>query len=344
MPELDPSEDRALALAKRPFVDRDFSFSLVGSVAFHGLFLLASWWMPPSASGLSIDMNDEERRYARYLIEAAAMEPPPPEFLEGDDGGSDPGGKPAPGEEGKAGKVDAPTAVKRRVVQGQSKVDSGSLVNAQNAAQAGILGMLPSGQSESSVFSDLPDGTAAQDFLAALHGRELGASSGFGGLGLRDKGRGGGGPPDGTIGLDRLGTVGDGPGGRGGDGPYGRGVGDVGARRGSRVPVATHGVASVVGSLSKEVIRRTIHQHLAEIRFCYEEGRRAMPELSGRVTVGFVITPSGSVQASRIAHSDLGSPKTEQCIAEALRRWSFPEPENGGVVSVTYPFVLQAAD
>lgn len=344
MPELDPSEDRALALAKRPFVDRDFSFSLVGSVAFHGLFLLASWWMPPTASGLSIDMNDEERRYARYLIEAAAMEPPPPDFLKGDDGGSDPGGKAAPGDEGKAGKPDAPTAIKRRATQGHGKVDAGSSVNAQIAAQAGILGMLPSGLPASSVFSDVPDGTAVRDFLGVLYGDEPGESEGIFGLSLRGTGRMGGGPADGTIGVGHLGTVGVGPGGRGGDGPYGRGVGDLGGKRRPRAPVATHGVASIVGSLSKEVIRRVIRQHLAEIRFCYEEGRRAMPELSGRVTVGFVIAPSGTVQTSSIAQSDLGSAKTEQCIAEALRRWSFPAPENGGVVSVTYPFVLQVAE
>jgi hypothetical protein len=31
------------------------------------------------------------------------------------------------------------------------------------------------------------------------------------------------------------------------------------------------------------------------------------------------------------------------CIAQATRRWVFPAPEGAGIVSVTYPFVLQHA-
>ena len=100
----------------------------------------------------------------------------------------------------------------------------------------------------------------------------------------------------------------------------------------------------VAGGLSKETIRRTIYPHLAEIRFCYEQGRSAQPELAGRVTVGFLIAPSGAVQSARIAHSDLASSVTEQCIQNAVRRWAFPQPENGGLVSVTYPFLLPASE
>ena len=46
MSEMDPSVVRELRQAKRGFVDRDFSFSLLGSLLFHGLFLLASLLMP----------------------------------------------------------------------------------------------------------------------------------------------------------------------------------------------------------------------------------------------------------------------------------------------------------
>lgn len=37
----------------------------------------------------------------------------------------------------------------------------------------------------------------------------------------------------------------------------------------------------------------------------------------------------------------LGNVRTEQCIVAAVRRWSFPAPDGGGVVIVTYPFALQ---
>ena len=98
------------------------------------------------------------------------------------------------------------------------------------------------------------------------------------------------------------------------------------------------------GSLSKEVIRRVIQRHLNEVRFCYEQALSAQPDLSGRVQVQFVITPSGVVQAASVQNSSLGAARAEQCIAQAVRRWTFPAPDGGGVVIVSYPFVLQAAD
>jgi outer membrane biosynthesis protein TonB len=96
----------------------------------------------------------------------------------------------------------------------------------------------------------------------------------------------------------------------------------------------------VVGSLSKEVIRREIGRHINEIRFCYTQALTARPELQGRVAVRFAISPSGAVVQALIASSDLGHPLAEQCIAHVVARMNFPAPQ-GGLVVVTYPFVLQ---
>jgi TonB family protein len=76
-----------------------------------------------------------------------------------------------------------------------------------------------------------------------------------------------------------------------------------------------------------------------EVRFCYEKQLNARPDLQGRVTIKFMIAPTGEVRAAAVDSSDLGDPKVEQCIASALRRWVFPAPE-GGVVVVSYPFLL----
>ena len=46
--------------------------------------------------------------------------------------------------------------------------------------------------------------------------------------------------------------------------------------------------------------------------------------------------------ASIVQSSTLGNPGVEQCIAGAVRRWEFPKPQ-GGIVVVTYPFVLKSA-
>jgi TonB family protein len=97
----------------------------------------------------------------------------------------------------------------------------------------------------------------------------------------------------------------------------------------------------VRGSLSKEVIRRTIQRHANEVRFCYEQGLAQRPDLAGRVDLQFVIAPSGAVQAAEVASSTLQEARTEDCIRKAVRRFAFPAPDGGGVVIVRYPFVFQ---
>lgn len=341
MPELYPSVDRELVLARHPFVDRDFSFSLLGSLLFHLLFLLASALMPPTASGLSMDMDREDQRYARYLLERD--EDAAPAFM-GAGESSKSGGKSAAGEEGKAGTTNESKTPRKRASKGEQKTGLPPKAEPGSVARVGILGVLAGALPKDAGSPFDPEHTGGEDaqvFLGRLYGQELGASDGLGGLRLRNAGRGGGGDPNGTIGLDRLGTLGDGP---GGDGGYGRAVGGFARRGNGTRPPPTSGPIVIAGGLSKETIRRTIYPRLAEIRFCYERGRRQRPDLAGRVTVGFLIAPSGVVQSATIAHSDLGSDETERCIQEAVRRWSFPQPEGGGLVSVTYPFMLQAIE
>ena len=107
-------------------------------------------------------------------------------------------------------------------------------------------------------------------------------------------------------------------------------------------PEVVPGTAEVRGSLDKELIRRIIRRHINEVKFCYERELTRNAGMEGRVMVNFTIGPTGAVVASIVQSSTLGNPTVEQCIAGALRRWEFPRPQ-GGIVVVTYPFVLKAA-
>ena len=179
------------------------------------------------------------------------------------------------------------------------------------------------------------------DALGALAGDDQsGGDFGFGGLGLRGTGRGGGGSGEGTIGLGNLGNIGHGGGGGEGSG-YGRGAE---SERSSSVPRVAGGRADVAGSLSADVIRRVVQRHVNEVRFCYEQQLMTQPELAGTVTVAFVIAPTGAVQSASVASTTLGSPAAESCIAQAVRRWTFPAPEGGGIVAVRYPFTLETPE
>jgi TonB family protein len=100
----------------------------------------------------------------------------------------------------------------------------------------------------------------------------------------------------------------------------------------------------VRGSLSREVIRRVIRRHINEVRFCYEQELTARPDLAGRVTVSFIIAATGAVQTASVASSTLSNARVEQCIVTAVRRWTFPAPDGGGIVGVNYPFVLDSSE
>jgi TonB family protein len=154
-------------------------------------------------------------------------------------------------------------------------------------------------------------------------------------------GSGGGGTGEGTIGLGNLGTIGKGGGGGNGSG-YGRGAGGLGGRR-AHAPDVIPGTANVRGSLDKEIIRRIIRRHINEVKFCYEQELTKKPNLGGRIMVQFTIAASGQVIASVLQNSTMGSAKVENCTVQAVRRWEFPKPLGGGIVIVSYPFVLTPA-
>lgn len=91
-----------------------------------------------------------------------------------------------------------------------------------------------------------------------------------------------------------------------------------------------------------EPVRRVVRRHLNEIRFCYEQQLERHPLLEGRAVVRFEIEADGTVvQAHATASMTVGSgrvsvPSFETCLANAFRRWSFPN--NLGPLEVTYPF------
>jgi TonB family protein len=177
--------------------------------------------------------------------------------------------------------------------------------------------------------------------LGGLIGNQIGESYGVGGLGMVGAGVGGGGTGEGTIGLGNLGTIGKGGGGAptaNGSG-YGRGAGGLGGRR-AQAPEVIPGQANVRGSLDKEIIRRIIRRHLNEVKYCYEQELAKDPTLRGRVQVQFTIAASGAVIASVLQNSTLGNARVENCTVQAVRRWEFPYPLGGGIVIVSYPFVM----
>ena len=323
---------------------------VAGAALFASLVLTMFYFQPPRPRGLSSDLLSTDSRLIQFLMEPEELEEPEPEWLNGADSSGGGTGKAHEGEQGQMGDENSEKNRNKYGIQGPE--DNPDPVMAREQAEdeartAGIIGTLAAMQGSfnaptSPYGADFALGNDPMSALGAMTGNDIGQNFGFGGLGLRGTGRGGGGLGQGTIGMGNFGTIGRGGGRGAGEGGYGRGAGGFRGRS-AGVPQVRSGGAEVRGSLSKEVIRRVVRRHINEVKFCYEQQLNARPDLQGRVTTRFVISPTGSVQSAMVASSSLRNEAVESCIVRAVRRWTFPAPDGGGVVVVNYPFLLDAA-
>jgi hypothetical protein len=123
-------------------------------------------------------------------------------------------------------------------------------------------------------------------------------------------------------------------------------AGDALAHLGPRAPIVPEvraGAVTTQGSLDKEIVRRIIRRHVNEIRYCYEQELARHPSLAGRVVTQFSILPDGRVGTALLAASTVDDVRVQACILAAVRRWEFPVPRGGGLVMVSYPFLLVPA-
>ncbi len=341
------SAGKRIGIGGRPHIDWGYYRWTLGAALLAFLMLLLFHLMPPKGAALNLDAMNRHTRLFRFVNapdEYIDIEVPNP-FL--DEPKKEREGKRHAGEEGKMGDPKAAKTKKRYGVKGPEDHPDPHMAREaakEEASSTGIIGALMAQRgawnSPTSPFGrDTAIGRDPMDALGALMGDGIGQNFGLGGLGMRGTGRGGGGTGHGTIGLGTIDTM--------GAGGYGEVPGIATGKRltrtGSRVPRIRPATADVKGSLSKEVIRRTIRRHINEVRFCYEQELTRRPDARGRVAVRFMISPTGAVQSAVATSDSLKSAALRGCIAGAVKRWIFPAPENSGFVIVTYPFVLEPA-
>jgi hypothetical protein len=277
------------------------------------------------------DLFSNHARYTRLVLKPPEKKNPLLARLRSLEGPKGPGEMAARhrGEEGKMGKKDAPQRNTRSAPRGDP--NDKDLVKNQ-----GLLAMLGRGHAGlSTIFGSGGLGGDLQGAIGGITGTAVGDAHGFGGLGLKGTGSGGGGVGN-TIGVGDIGTKGRG----GGLGTYGTGVGGLGKKGSADVSIDSS-EAVIMGSLDKELIRRVIQQHRSQIRYCYESELVRNPKLGGKVAVKFVITADGSVSSATTAQTTMHNSTVESCINSRVRSWKFPKPKGGGIVVVTYPFLFK---
>jgi hypothetical protein len=85
-----------------------------------------------------------------------------------------------------------------------------------------------------------------------------------------------------------------------------------------------------------------VRENAGYLRFCFEWQLHRHPELSGRVTMEYVIAEDGSVRDAHVIDDQLHDETVTRCFEGVTSRMRFPPPE-GGVVTVRYPFTLSGA-
>jgi len=330
---------------------------LVGTVGGVSAFVLAMFGFASLLRGddsmLTADSLDLGNRYVQAAIQTNERL----ELAESAASSSGPSSDSAADLSGKSGDPVSPDTQRRSARRGEADPDTATLVSPSSSDQiardnvvidavATIATLFSNGPTSSFAANDAI-GADAIDALGALVGARIGSSGGLGGLGPMGSGLGGGGDGHGTYG----------PGDRDGSGPHdGTGFhtsGNVGECRGDDCGMGErigHPGPSIrftpptpgPGGLTADQIRRVIQRNVPQVEHCYEQGLQANPTLQGRVTVGFVISPTGAVMTSN-ADNSIGSANVSACISGAVRRWSFPATSDGRPVSVRFPFNLHQA-
>jgi pSer/pThr/pTyr-binding forkhead associated (FHA) protein len=346
--------NRGALVAGRGEIDWPFWSYFGGTATVGTAFYLLMRAMPDDALAMEVADAEASARFAAYFHQANEELVAEPVEVEdqpnGEQAQSGETGKRASGSEGKMGDQRSRSTNGAYSVKGPKDAvpNIGRVYDpVASASQAGILGILAASDRHFLANADggaFTVGNADEDVWGNIMGVEHATAYGTGGLGLVGTGKGGGGVAGGLIGMGNHGLIGHGNGSGGlyhGNQDGKGGVIGFGKRK-EKIPEPRVGKGTVTGDIDKDMIRRIVRAHLNEVRSCYNSGLTRNPNLEGRVSIQFSIIGTGKVASSVVQENTTKDAAVADCIAKAVKRWTFPRVGKGGTALVTYPFLLTA--
>lgn len=97
------------------------------------------------------------------------------------------------------------------------------------------------------------------------------------------------------------------------------------------------GASGGVSGRTIQEVRETVASYVPGLKYLYDRELKQRPNLQGKVTVEFVISPPGNVIEVRLINSGLRHPALESAILARIRGWKFPI-KPGDSTRVTFPF------
>lgn len=106
-------------------------------------------------------------------------------------------------------------------------------------------------------------------------------------------------------------------------------------------PPEISGESANLQDRSQSAIQSIVSRESQRLKRLYEEWLKRDPSLSGRLTIKFVILPSGSVASVSVVKSTTNNTDFDEMVLRYIKRWQFPSVEGAGPVEVVYPFVFE---
>lgn len=92
-------------------------------------------------------------------------------------------------------------------------------------------------------------------------------------------------------------------------------------------------------TIDRTSLNRYVMQRKSAVTMCYERELKRNPSLKGKITIRFVILPTGRIGEVSVDENTMGDDNVAACIVSKVRMWSFPfKPEED--VPVSFPFVF----
>lgn len=96
----------------------------------------------------------------------------------------------------------------------------------------------------------------------------------------------------------------------------------------------------VTGQVDAEQVKGVIGRNKDSIYECYSQQLADHPGLAGRVLISITSNGAGQVASAVVRKSTLQNKLLEACMTKTIRGWKMPQSRDGGLVMVTYPFLL----
>ena len=101
------------------------------------------------------------------------------------------------------------------------------------------------------------------------------------------------------------------------------------------------GESSSHSDRSQATIQRVVSREAQRLKRVYEDWLKRDPSLHGRLTIKFVILPSGAVSTVAVVKTTTNNSEFDDAIMRYIKRWQFPAVPDASPVEVVYPFVFE---